>query len=298
MMSSPARCCRVRPMTRPARVTGVALLFLFPALVPVSLGLAAEQGRGVDAPEAPPTLEMLGDLAAPDAVTRLAFAVEKRRAAMRLAAVGFGARAGLARRTWEIAGLLERFAGPLSRVYRFRDLLLDEGGFTVLPPVLVETRRAFRLARGQDQAASAGRVLRIVEAERIVSAPPDWRDYLIRTWRPPEPPAAVLVPRDEAETALWRGWLAEGWAHGVALADDIVVSDLDRLNQTFEGVVRWHRLHLARMVTAPGISASAVGISGDGRLLRIDETRVRLGPPARFNLDAKDWRVLGQGGRP
>ena len=278
---------------RPVWLAALIVLFLLPA----SRGLAAERAGAGGASEAPPTLEMLREIAPPGGATRPAFAVEKRRAAMRLTAVGFGARAGLARRNWEIARLLERLAGPLSRVYRFGDLLLDEGGFTVLPPVLAETRRAFRLARGQNRAASAARVLRIVEAERIVSAPPDWRDYLIRTWRVPEPPAAVLFPRDEAETALWRDWLAEGWALGVALADDILVSDLDRLNRTFEGVVRWHRLHLAQMVTAPSILTSEVGVSGNARLLRIDETRVWLGPPARFNLHAEDWRVLEQGGK-
>ena len=281
------------PSAVPVWLAGLIVLFLLSAPV-----LAAERGRGGEAPEAPPSLEMLYDLEPPSGDARPAFAVEKRRSAMRLAAVGFGARGGLAWRTWEIAGLLERLAGPFSRVYRFRDLLLDESGFTVLPPVLAETRRAFRLARGQDRAASAARVLRIVESERIVSVAPDWRDYLIRTWSVAEPPAEVLFPRDEAETALWRDWLAEGWALGVALADDILVSDLDRLNRTFEGVVRWHRLHLARMVTAPGILTSEVGLSGDGRLLRIDEMHVRLGPPARFNLHAGDWRVLEQGGEP
>ena len=65
----------------------------------------------------------------------------------------------------------------------------------MLPPVLAETRQAFRLGLGQDRAASARRVLRIVEPERIVSAPPHWRDYLVRSWRTPVPPPAVLFPR-------------------------------------------------------------------------------------------------------
>ena len=140
--------------------------------------------------------------------------------------------------------MLERLSAPLSGIYRFGDLMLSKHGFTVLPPVLAETRQAFRLGLGQDRAASARRVLRIVEPERIVSAAPHWRDYLVRSWRKPTPPAAVLFPRTGPETTLWRQWLAEGWAHGTALGDDIFAADLDRLNRTFEGVVLWHRLHL------------------------------------------------------
>ncbi len=123
----------------------------------------------------PPGLEALYELApAPGAA--IPFAEEKRHSAMRLTALGFGARAGLARRSWEIGVMLERLSAPLSAIYRFSDLMLTGQGFTVLPPVLAETRQAFRLGRGQARAASARRVLRIVEPERIVSAPPHWRD--------------------------------------------------------------------------------------------------------------------------
>ena len=251
-----------------------------------------ERARGVETLDRPPALESLYELLPEGSGAGIAFAAEKRQAAMRLVALGFGSRSGLAWRTWEIAAMLERLAEPLSSVYRFRDLLLSEGGFTVLPPVLAETRRVFRLERAQGRAASAERVLRITEAERLVSAPPDWRDFLVRTWRAAEPPASVLFPRDEAETALWRGWLAEGWAHGTILADDIFAADLDRLNATFEGVVRWHRLHLVRMVTAPQVDVERVGVSGTANLLRIGERMVRLGAPARFVLRAGKWKLL------
>ena len=223
-----------------------------------------------------------------------AFGVEKRRDVMRLAALGFGARSGLAWRSYELSLMVERFSPQLSRVYRyrFRELMLREHGFTLLPPVLAETRDAFRLGRDQRRAASAERVLAIVEGERIVSAPPGWRDFLLREWAPPVQPASVLFPRDEEETALWRGWLADGWARGVMLAEDIFASDLDRLNAAFEGVVRWHRLYLARMVSAPvvGVEDSAVG--GSAGLVRIGERKVWVEGCAGLSLDPGEWRAL------
>ena len=248
----------------------------------------------VRASDPPPDLGALFEFA-PAEGGAIPMPEEKRRSAMRLAALGFGARAGLARRSWEIGVMLDQLSAPLSAIYRFGDLMLSEGGFTLLPPVLAETRRAFRLGRGRLRAATARRVLRIVEPGRIVSAAPHWRDYLIRSWRTAAPPAALLFPRTGPETALWRQWLAEGWAQGRLLGDDIFAADLDRLNRTFEGIVGWHRLHLADMVSAPGVTTAYTAATGHERLLRIGETSVRLDRRAAFNLDPRAWRVIEGG---
>ena len=275
-----------------AAMSGVWMVFLVVFVV-----ISGVPG-GVLAAEAPPVLEALYALEPAAGVDAPSFGVGKRRAAMRLAAIGFGARSGLSRRGYELSLMVERFSAQLSRVYRFGDLMLREHGFTLLPPVLAETRDAFRLGRDQRRAASAERVLAIVAGERIVSAPPGWREFLLREWAAPVQPASVLFPRDEAETALWRGWLAEGWVRGVVLADDIFVSDLDRLNAAFEGVVRWHRLHLARMVSAPVVGVEDKAVGGSARLVRIGERRVRVEGRAALSLDPGEWRALPVGDGP
>ena len=240
------------------------------------------------AAEPPPDLAALQSLE-PKAGPEVPFAEEKRADAVRLAALGFGSRAGLARRTWEIAALLERHAGRLSAIYRFGDLMLSEAGFSVLPPVVAETRDAFRLERAGTRAASAERVLRIVAPARLLSAAPHWRDWLGRSWPDAAPPASVLFPRDAGERTRWRTLLGEGFAQGAALADDIFSADLDRLNLSFEGVILWHRLHRAAMVTAPGIETARTGVSGHERLMRVRAASARLARPARFELDAALW---------
>ena len=262
------------------------------------LCLGADIAFGADAPQA---LVSLLETEPPEAVSDgedAGFAGEKRLSAMRAAALGFGAQAGLARRSWEIGRMLERHAPRLSAIYRFRNLMLNEGGFTVMPPVLDGTDRAFRLDRDGARAARARRVVRIVAPEKIVSAAPDWRDFLVRDWRTPTAPAGILFPRDEAERASWRRWLREGWAEGTALADDIFAADLERLNRVFEGLVDWRRAHLARMVSAPSIETERTAISGHGRLVRIDETVASLGPPVRFELRPGRWMPLLQADTP
>ena len=164
-----------------------------------------------------------------------------------------------------------------------------------MPPVLAGTDRAFRLERSGTQAARAERILRIVELERIVSASPNWRDYLVRDWPEAVAPAAILYPRDGAEARQWRRWLREGWRHGTALADDIFAADLERLNRVFEGLVLWRRARLAGMVSAPALETARTAVSGHEGLMRIDETVARLGAPARFELRPGEWKPLPEG---
>ena len=238
----------------------------------------------------PPTLEELV-AAAPAGNVSDTLAEDMRRNAMRTAAVGYAARAGLARRGWEIARTLERFAPQMARVFRFRDLMIHEGGFLVQPPVLAETRQAFRLDRSLDRAASTGRHLKIVAAEQILSGLPDWRDFLVRQWAGPEAPAAVLFPRDAEERRLWRGWLEEGWKAGTDLADMIFLDDLDRLTGFFEGLVLWHRLNRQRMVSAPILSLQRSAVSGGGEVMRIDESLVTIATRASLVARPDLWRL-------
>ena len=245
------------------------------------------------------SLQALKEMEAPESDGGEKERARKRRGeAQRLAALAWASQAGLAHRGREIALLLEKRSKALSQVFDFRALLLDRGGFLVMPPILAETRDAIRIEPGR--AASARRVLRMAAGERIVGAPPVWRDWLEREWEAARPPASVLFPRNAEERGRWNGWLEEGWKHGVRLADDIHASDLERLVAAFEGVVRWHRLREAAMVSAPGTETEVTAVSGHERLLRISETVVRLGARSAFNLLPREWKPLpapaGDGG--
>ena len=236
----------------------------------------------------PPQLADLYDIEPSDRAA-VSFPEESRRGAMRSAAIGFASRSALHRRNWEHRQLLETYESELSRIYRFRVLLLRHGGFTLMPPVAARTRNAFRLARSGHRAASAERVLRILEPERLVSAPPHWRDFLARSWPEPRPPVSVLFPRNPAETALWRKWLDEGWAHGTRLADDIFAADLDRLNRTFIGLVTWRRARIVQMVTEPRIRIRHDSVAGGGKTLRINDRTARIATRSRLDPDSRNW---------
>ena len=243
--------------------------------------------------EEPPVLETVIALNPRDGrAVDASFADESRRRAMETAAIAYGAQAGLARRGWEISLVLTRHAPQLSRIYRFRDLMIEAAGFLVQPPVLAETRDAFVLARAQDRAAIAARVVTIVAREKIVSAVPSWRDFLAREWPAPAAPATVLFPRTVEEKAQWRAWVTQGWASGARLADEIFEDDLVRLNAIFTGIILWHHLHLAGMVTEPAVATREVAVAGGGATLRIAERFAALDAAATLVADPHEWRAL------
>ncbi len=262
------------------------------AAAPVLLLLAATAAPAF-ADDGPPLID---DVLAMDETggrqLAVTFADETRRRAMATAATALGSQAGLERRGWEIARLLDRYSRQLHRIYRFRDLMLREAGFMVQPPVLAETRDAFLLARDQTQAAAAGRVVTILASEKLVSAVPSWTDFLVRTWPEPAVPAAVLFPRGAEEEALWEARVREGWEAGRRLADEIFADDLDRLNGIFTGLILWHRLHLAGMVTAPVIGTREVAVAGGGETLRIAERFVAIDRAASLVSDPAAWRAV------
>ena len=244
------------------------------------------------APEtAPATLEEVLETK-PVSEKVVEFADERRRAAMRGAAISFGMQSGLVRRAFELGQVLDRYARQLDRVYRFDRVLIERDGFQVLPPVVVETTRAFRRDEAGRRAATARRVLRIERPAEVVSRAPGWRGYFERSWESPRAPSAVLFPRNPEERALWRAWVREGWAEGTGLAEDVFAADLDRLNRDFEGVVRWRVLEAQRMVTAPQLGVTRRAVVGGGREMRVDEREIAIEVDARLNPIAEDWRVI------
>ena len=220
------------------------------------------------------------------------FADERRQAAMRDAALGFGTQSGLVRRAFELGEVLDRYERQLDRVYRFDRVLIEREGFRVLPPVVVETTQAFRRGANGRRAATARRVLRIERPAQVVGRAPRWRGYFERTWETPRPPSAVLFPRTKAERALWRQWVEAGWAEGTRLAEEIFAADLDRLNRDFEGVVRWRVLEAQRMVTAPKLDVTRRAVVGGGREMRVDERAIAIEVDARLNPIVEDWQVI------
>lgn len=215
--------------------------------------------------------------------------------AQKEAALSFGARGGLAWRTWHIRTEMETRARYLDKVFDFRQLLIPApSGLLIEPPVISEAMDAMLIDNKGLEAAVADRVLNIGQNARIVSAPRTWRAYLERQWGDVEPPPDVLRPADKEERAKWKGWIEEGWAKGVDQADEIFQADLNQLVADYQGMIRYRNLLTQGMVSPPYALQVDRGVTGGGNEMRIGDRGLSLTELPKLQTGYQEWQSVNR----
>lgn len=210
--------------------------------------------------------------------------------ALREGALSYGARGGLASRTFEIQRRLAEYDSSLSRAFDFSRLLIPApSGFLIEPPIVSAAERAVLVGAGGQEAAVADRIYRINRNARIVTASRNWRLYLERDWGKVDPPPAVLLPKDEQERDIWRGFVKQGWDAGVAQAEETFEADLDRLSGDFVGMVRYRELLAQRMISSPYTTADDRGVTGGGQEMRVGDRGVAIATPSSLIPRGSIW---------
>lgn len=218
-----------------------------------------------------------------------------REEAMIEAAISYGARGGLAWRTYAIRKQLDRRASYLDRVFDFGQLLIPApSGFLIEPPIVSEQVRAMLIKGDGQEAAVTDRVYNIVMNARMVTAPRVWRNYLERTWDEVEPPPDVLRPVDDEERAIWSEKVEEGWREGIRQAEEIFAEDLNLLIADFEGMIRYRSLLAQGMVSPPYALQVDRGITGDGDEMRIGDRAVQLTGVPELITGSRQWNPANQ----
>ncbi len=214
-----------------------------------------------------------------------------REEAMKGAAISYGARGGLAWRTFEIRQKLDRRSSYMDRVFDFSQLLIAApSGLLIEPPIVSESQQAMFIDTSGMEAAVSDRIYNIIMNARIVSAPRTWRNYLERVWDPVEPPPDVLRPVDEEERALWIQKVKEGWYLGIQQAEEIFQEDLNLLLADFEGMIRYRRLLMRGMISPPYALQVDRGITGDSNEMRIGDRAVQLTGIPELITGSGQWK--------
>ena len=239
--------------------------------------------------DAPPSLEALQ-------ASRPGFNPDKglsglRGEALRQSAISFGARWGLAARSFALNEMLRRYEAQLDSTYDFRSLVLPVGGGQTLmrPPVVTEAQMAFALGDGGQIARESGHVYEITREASLASAPPNWRTYLVRSWAKPTPPPDDLRPRSDEEVIYWDKWVAEGWADGEKQAVEIFLSDLGRLERDMVGMARYRVLLRAGLVEAPEVTFSHRSVDGGRDQMRVGDTQIRIKNQPGLDPNRRHW---------
>jgi len=251
------------------------------------------------APEAsppPPILEELQEQNRGDAPDKgEVVGLQIRNDALREAALSYGARGGLAYRTFEIQRRLTEHGTSLDKTYDFRRILIAApSGLLIEPPIVSEAQRAVLVNGGGQEAAVADRVYRINQAARIVTASRNWRLYMERDWGLVDPPPSLLLPRDEDERKMWRELVQEGWNAGIAQAEEIFEADLDRLTNDYVGMVRYRELLAQGMISPPYAMHEDRGVTGGGSEMRVGDRGVMITGPSVLIPRSGTWTTAPQ----
>lgn len=218
------------------------------------------------------------------------FAFDMRRDALKEAALSYGARGGLAWRTYHIRGELETRVTQLDKTFDFRQLLIPApSGLLIEPPIISENVNALIIEGTGQEAAVSDRVYEIIRNARIVSAPRHWRNYLEREWGDVSPPPEILRPTNKEERALWVHWVREGWKKGIEQADEIFADDLNQLSADYNGMVRYRLLLAQGMVSPPYALQIDRGVTAENDKMRVGDRNVTISKP-EFVPGTEKWQ--------
>ena len=260
--------------------------------------VAEQQERLTDMP-VPPEMERLQDIntsmkgtasIADDPVTK-EITLDMRRDAQKDAALSYGARGGLAKRNYQIMERMRDYEDSLSQVFNFRQLLVKApSGLLIEPPIVRESLDSLVITEDGSEAAVADRVLDINKQAKIVSAPRDWRQYLIQSWAEVPPPPRILWPKNKEEQAAWDGWVEQGWKAGFDQAEQMFEMNVNRLVADYDGMVRYRMLLAEGMISQPYALHEDRGVTGSKTEMRVGDRALRITGPSQFLTGAALWK--------
>lgn len=210
-----------------------------------------------------------------------------RETALKETALSLGAQGGLAARAKTIDDQLVKETRNLDAIYDFKALLLDNN---VMPPVLVEGRNTLNMASLQALRIS-DRTYRVIKQAHFVTTPPGWRQYLWMDYAKPDTPHVSLLPKNKDEKLIWYAYVEKGWQQGVDQANTILEENLARIKEDFTGMILYRKLLAMNMVSAPYVSHTDLGITGDGNEIHIDDKVLRITALPALNMNSTEWRA-------
>lgn len=203
-------------------------------------------------------------------------------------ALSLGAQGGLAWASKQVNERLEHDKWYLESTYNFNGMMLSHG---VLPPVLAEGDNSLNLA-DPNTIRVADRTYKIIQQARFATTPPTWREYLWMTYSKPELPQRFLLPRTKEESRIWKRAITTGWDKGITQAINIYQQNLARLKRDYQGMILYRKLLQENMISAPFVSRTELGVTGDGSDMRVNDQVLRITVLPQLQTDSKGWRAV------
>lgn len=203
-------------------------------------------------------------------------------------AMSIGARGGLAWASIEINERLQKDQKYLDGVFNFNAMMLPHG---VLPPVLESSGSSLNLS-DPDTIRIADRSYKIIKQARFATTPPNWRDYLWLNYSKPELPDRTLLPKSKLEQKVWKEGIRAGWEKGIEQAYIIFQQNLARLKRDYNGMALYRKLLQSKMIKAPYVARTELGVTGDGTNMRINDQVLRIVEHPKLQTNTKKWKAI------
>ncbi len=203
-------------------------------------------------------------------------------------AMSIGAQGGLAWESNEINEHMDVDRKYLETIFNFNAMMLSHG---VLPPVLEEGDFTLNLA-DPNTIRVADRTYKIVAQARFATTAPNWRDYLWMDYSKPPLPDKTLLPKTPEEQKIWRDSIREGWESGIDQANSIFQQNLARLKRDYRGMILYRKLLQEKMISAPFVARTELGVTGDGSDMRINDQVLRIVELPQLQTNSHSWQAI------
>lgn len=207
--------------------------------------------------------------------------------ALRETGTSYGAQAGLARRSHENMQRLRGRASEMDATYNFQSLMLEGN---VVPPVLTEVSDFYDQANG-DMLRVIGKVFRIDQQARFSYTAPNWRTYLLIGYEFDTNAVASVTPQTAEERQVWDSAVRLGFEKGKEQADGILKDNFARLQRDYVGMVRYHQMLDAGMVSAPFVASTSTTVArAEDGAMHVGEVFLRITAAPDFVAEPSRWK--------
>lgn len=208
--------------------------------------------------------------------------------ALKDSSMTIGAQSGLSWASERINSRLKQDAKYLDTIFNFNAMMLTHG---VMPPVLEEGDNTLNVSDPNTIRVS-DRTYKIVTQARFATTAPNWRDYIMLMYSKPELPDRTLLPKSDEEQAIWRDGIRTGWQKGIEQAYSIFQQNMARLKRDYRGMVLYRKLLQERMISAPFVSRTELGITGSGDDMRVNDQVLRIVELPKLQTSGRNWKAV------
>jgi defect-in-organelle-trafficking protein DotC len=221
----------------------------------------------------------------------------KRHEAMREAAMTVGAQNGYVSEMNKLRIQLNAEGKTWDMQFPFKDLMRlatpGEKSLYFLPPVIHESNDVTAHSDDNNRIKVSGKYYDIIKKERLVTAAPDWREYLlIDIPADVSKPVGALLPKTAPEQQMWSDWVSEGWEAGVLQANAEMTSRIRNLGSDINGIILYLRLVKERKIEPSYVASQYQGRVNGGDNLHLNQRTFAITAPASFNGNEKQWVPL------